>query len=175
MIEGWFDGCMEPRNPGGHGAWGALVKVDGTKVFESGGYIGHGPAYSNNCSEYAAFIAVAEEILKHPGVAIIRGDSKLVVMQMNGKWKAKGGLYKPFYEKAKTVWKKLKSRAKLVWIPRDENDECDYLSKKVLKDMGIKFRIQPEEDNVFPKNELSSRIDRDDIEDERRLYRERRK
>ena len=29
MIEGWFDGVCEPKNPGGHAAWGALVKRDG--------------------------------------------------------------------------------------------------------------------------------------------------
>jgi ribonuclease HI len=144
MIEAWFDGATEPKNPGGHGAWGAVVKVDGNTVFAKGGYVGNGPTISNNVSEYAAFIAAAEECLKYPGVVIIRGDSKLVVMQLNGKWKAKGGLYKPFYEKAKLVWKELRSRAKLVWIPREENDQCDYLSKGVLKKLGIKFRIQPE-------------------------------
>ena len=29
------------------------------------------------------------------------------------------------------------------WISRNENDICDVLSKKVLLDMGIKFKIQP--------------------------------
>lgn len=144
MIEAWFDGCTEPKNPGGHGAWGGLVKVNGTTVFAKGGYVGHGPTISNNVSEYSAFIAVAEEIMKHPGVATIRGDSKLVVMQLNGKWRVKGGLYKPFYEKAKVIWRELKSRATLEWVPREENNQCDYLSKNVLKEMGIRFRIQPE-------------------------------
>lgn len=144
MIEAWFDGCTEPRNPGGHGAWGGLIKVDGKEVFAKGGYVGNGPTISNNVSEYCAFIAVAEEILKHPGVAIIRGDSKLVVMQLRGKWRVKGGLYKPFYDKAKVLWAKIKDRADLIWVPREENEVCDYLSKNVLKELGIKFRIQPE-------------------------------
>jgi ribonuclease HI len=144
LIEAWFDGCCEPRNPGGHAAWGALVQLDGTTVYAEGGYCGFGPRMSNNVAEYSAFCAAAEECLKYPGVVFIRGDSKLVVMQLQGKWKVNGGLYKPFYDKAKPLWNQLKNRSKLEWIPREENDECDYLSKKVLKDMGIKFVLQPE-------------------------------
>ena len=144
MIEGYFDGVCEPRNPGGHGAWGALVKIDGAEVMAQGGYVGYGPHVSNNVSEYSAFIAVAEEIMKHPGVAIIRGDSKLVINQLNGQWNVNGGLYVPFYEKAMVLWSKLRTRAKLEWIPRDENSECDFLSKKELHDRGVVFRIQPE-------------------------------
>jgi ribonuclease HI len=84
------------------------------------------------------------ECLKYPGVALIRGDSKLVVMQINGKWKIHGGLYVPFYKQAKALWAKLKDRARLEWIPREQNDICDVLSKKVLHDMGVVFKLQPE-------------------------------
>lgn len=134
----------EPRNPGGHAAWGAAVRVDGEFVLRAGGYCGVGPKMSNNVAEYSAFNAAAEECLKHPGIVIIKGDSKLVVEQLNGRWKVNGGLYTPFYEKAKVLWGKLKNRASLEWIPRDENSICDVLSKQVLHDMGVKFRIQPE-------------------------------
>jgi ribonuclease HI len=143
MIEAYFDGCTEPKNPGGHGAWGALVMVDGETVFAKGGYVGNGPSISNNVSEYSAVIAAMEECLKHEGVCVIRGDSKLVVMQLTGKWKVNGGLYMPYYYTARGLWRQLKDRAKLEWIPREKNDICDGLSKKVLKDMGIKFMIQP--------------------------------
>jgi len=103
---------------------------------------------SNNVAEYSAFIAVSTECLKYPGSALIRGDSKLVVMQINGKWKVHGGLYLPFYKQAKALWDKLKNRAHLVWIPREQNDICDVLSKKVLKDMGIKFMLQRDDDET---------------------------
>jgi ribonuclease HI len=134
----------EPKNPGGHAAWGALVKIGGKDVYAQGGYCGVGPSMSNNVAEFAAFIAVAEECLKHPGVILIRGDSKLVVMLLNGKWKSHGGFYKPYYDKAKILWSQLKSRAKLEWVSRVENSVCDYLSKQVLKDRGVVFKIQPE-------------------------------
>lgn len=143
-IQGWFDGCCEPKNPGGHAAWGAVIHVNGESVYRDGGYCGVGPEMSNNVAEYSAFIAVATECLKYDGVALIRGDSKLVVMQLNGKWKIHGGLYVPFYNQAKLLWAQLKSRARLEWIPREQNDICDVLSKKVLHDMGVVFKLQPE-------------------------------
>jgi len=102
-----------------------------------------GGKMSNNVAEYSAFIAAATECLKYPGIVTIRGDSKLVVEQLNGRWKVNGGLYTPFYERARVLWGNLKNRAELAWIPRDQNDICDVLSKKVLLDMGIKFKIQP--------------------------------
>lgn len=144
MIEAYFDGCCEPRNPGGHAAWGAVVLIDGQTVYSAGGYCGVGPKMSNNVAEYSGFVAVATECLKHSGPCIIRGDSKLVVMQLTGKWNVNGGLYSPFYREALPLWKQLKERARLEWIPREKNEICDVLSKQVLKDMNITFRIQPE-------------------------------
>lgn len=148
MIEGWFDGCCEPRNPGGHAAWGAAVHVDGVSVYRAGGYCGFGPKMSNNVAEYSAFCAVARECMKYTGLIHIRGDSKLVVMQLAGRWKINGGLYMPFHQEAKALWSKIKDRAHLEWIPREENDICDVLSKQVLKDRGVVFRIQPEREQV---------------------------
>lgn len=148
MIEGWFDGVCEPRNPGGHAAWGALIKIDGSMIWQDSGYCGHGPAMSNNVAEYSGFLAVLKRASELHGMLIIRGDSKLVVMQINGRWKSRGGLYVPFYQKALLAWaqevRRRESNVLLQWIPRDENSECDVLSKGVLKARGIKFRIQPE-------------------------------
>src|SRR6267142_4208708 len=103
LIDAWFDACVEPRNPGGHGAWGILIKLDGTVVHTNSGYVGQGETISNNVSEYSGFIAAVDWILNANllGVTIIRGDSKLVIMQLSSKWKVNGGLYLPYYEKAK--------------------------------------------------------------------------
>lgn len=144
MIEAFFDGSCEPKNPGGHAAWGALVKVDGEAVWEGGGYCGVGPAMSNNVAEYSGALAALTKAAEYPGVILLRGDSKLVIMQLQGKWSVNGGLYHPFYLKAKEVYDREKSRLKLQWIPRDENSECDALSKQVLKDRSVVFKIQPE-------------------------------
>lgn len=149
LIEGYFDGVCEPQNPGGYAAWGALVKVDGERVWEEGGYCGVGPAMSNNVAEYSAVIAVLKHIAPIRGSVVVRGDSKLVVMQLMGRWRIHGGLYVPFYNEAMALLDKEREarqgNIKLVWIPRDQNGECDVLSKGVLHAMGVQFRIQPEE------------------------------
>lgn len=153
LIEAWFDAVTEPVNPGGHGAWGILVKVDGKKVHEGAGYVGNGPQISNNVSEYSGFNAAVDWILNKNllGVTIIRGDSKLVIKQLSGEWKINGGLYLPYYYKASHLLAVLKERTgnnvSLQWISRNDNGECDKLSKNVLRRMGIKFRLQPEASN----------------------------
>lgn len=143
-VEAWFDGCCEPVNPGGHAAWGAAVKYAGHFVYRDGGYCGFGAKMSNNVAEYMGVTNAIREAAKYPGVILIRGDSKLVVMQLQCKWKVNGGLYHPFYLQARELYDQHKERIKLEWIPRDQNEVCDALSKQVLRDREVKFRIQPD-------------------------------
>ena len=144
MIEAWFDGCTEPINPGGHAAFGVLVKVNGKIVTAYGQYVGNGPQISNNVAEYAGVASALKEVSKYEDETIIRGDSMLVINQLGGSWKVRGGLYQPFYEAALKLLIPIRDRVEFEWIPREENEECDELSKRVLRDRGIRFRIQPE-------------------------------
>ncbi|MGH3427719.1 MAG: reverse transcriptase-like protein [Mycobacteriales bacterium] len=144
MIEAYFDGVCEPRNPGGHAAWGALVKVNGATVFAKGGYVGFGKMMSNNVAEYTGFIEAILQVKCFPGPALIRGDSKLVINHLLDEWQVNGGLYLPYYLQAANLFRQERERIELEWIPRDQNEECDRLSKAVLLDRGIKFRIQPQ-------------------------------
>lgn len=144
IIEAWFDACVEPINPGGHGGAGIFVKVDGRVDIAKGFYLGHGHRMSNQAAEYQACIEVLKHIATIPGPAIIYGDSKLVIMQLQGKWRVNGGLYMPYYEEALKLYRPQKRRLKLQWIPRKKNHECDRLSKAELLNRGIKFKIQPE-------------------------------
>lgn len=144
MIEAWFDGCCEPINPGGHAAFGILIKVDGEVIDARGGYVGNGPMISNNVAEYAGLLEILRALEKIEGVAMIYGDSKLVINQMNGKYRSHGGLYVPWMDKAKQALIPIKDRVGFKWVPREENAACDELSKRVLHDMKVEFRIQPE-------------------------------
>ena len=149
-----FDGCCEPQNPGGHAAWGACVRVNGEWVYREGGYCGFGAGMSNNVAEYSGFVAALTEAVKHEGAIYIRGDSRLVICHLSldaakrlgyhALWKMNGGLYLPYYQEAKRLMGIHGKRITLDWVPREENDICDVLSKKVLLDMGVKFKIQPE-------------------------------
>lgn len=144
----------EPVNPGGTAAYGILIKVDGEVKHAEGHLVVKGPEASNNVAEYSGFCAAVDWILTANllGVTIIRGDSKLVIQQLSGFWKVNGGLYLPYYYKAKHLLTILKERTEnnvsLEWVPRDKNSECDKLSKDVLRRMGIRFRLQPEKENA---------------------------
>jgi Carbonic anhydrase len=48
---GWFDGAAWP-NPGGHGAYGVLVKRYGEVIYQASEYLGHGPHITNNVAEW---------------------------------------------------------------------------------------------------------------------------
>lgn len=144
MLEAWFDGCCEPKNPGGHAAWGAVLCRDGKKIWEDAVYCGEGPKMSNNVAEYSGVGAVLARLQDENEFCLIRGDSKLVIMQLQHKWKINGGLYMPFYAKASVLYDKIKDRVGFQWVPREQNEICDVLSKGVLKDRGITFKIQPE-------------------------------
>jgi hypothetical protein len=63
---------------------------------------------------------------------------------MKGEWRVKSGRYLPFFRRAKEL-AGLFTNIAYIWIPREKNCAADALSKKVLRQMGIGFRIQPGE------------------------------
>jgi ribonuclease HI len=135
-LDAWFDGATGSANPGGHASWGAIIKHDNRAIWKAHGYVGHGPEMSNNVAEYCGLISVLAFLYTNReswSSATVHGDSKLVVMQMNGKWGAYGGLYYPYYETAKAGFESLRDRIKLKWVPREKNGEADELSKLELR------------------------------------------
>ena len=94
-VKCYFDGLTEPVNPGGIGAYGYVIEVDGQVLIEGKGVIGKGRMISNNVAEYSALIALLEKLaeLNLRNDVIIMGDSQLVINQMSGAWGARGGLY----------------------------------------------------------------------------------
>jgi len=62
------------------------------------------------------------------GDVLIKSDSKLLVGQMSEGWKVKGGMY---VEKLKAVRDLLKEfgSVRFEWIPREQNQEADLLTR----------------------------------------------
>jgi ribonuclease HI len=136
MITCWFDGACGPESPGGHAGYGAIVKRDGRILFSEAGYVGHGSAMTCNVAEYAGAIAVLKYLLAHNLTeALIYGDSDLVIKQLNRQWKAKKGLYLPYFREAITLRLQLPN-VQMKWIPRERNDEADALSKQAINKKG---------------------------------------
>jgi ribonuclease HI len=101
---------------------------------------------SNNVAEYLGLTQALTWLLKesHQEKRItFFGDNKMTVMQMDGKWRAKQGLYIPFYKRALEIRKKFK-KLNFEWIPREQNGEADELSKGELIKRKVQFKIQPQ-------------------------------
>lgn len=149
LVEAFFDGAVEPVNPGGSGSFGIVISIDNHLVHQDGRYIGSGPEISNNVAEYCGVVAVLRWLLDNQvqGNVIIRGDSDLAIRQLRGSWKARAGLYLPYYHEAKLLLDELKARpnvtVRLEWVPREYNSLADEISKQVLADHGVLLTERP--------------------------------
>ena len=131
----WFDGACEPINPGGTATFGTIIKdTDGTVLSKERGMVGKGEAMSNNVAEYAGVRHVLRYLASRaPGRATIRGDANLVINQLNGRWGIREGLYVPIATETRQLLADLCAlgwQIDFCWIPREQNEECDALSKR---------------------------------------------
>jgi len=148
IIKCFFDGCCEPRNPGGTASYGAVIFKGDERVWETSEIFypvkGRENETSNNVAEYCGFRSILQyliaENLQHERVEIY-GDSNMVIQQMFGRWKIKGGFYVPVALECRKLRLKL-SNITGRWIPREQNTIADELSKAKLLKAGIKFKIQ---------------------------------
>ncbi|MGA2609034.1 MAG: ribonuclease HI family protein [Terriglobia bacterium] len=131
----WFDGACEPVNPGGTATFGASSKgLDGTVFLREHGLAGKGNAMSNNVAEYAGVLHILKYLSSRPpGRVTIHGDSNLVINQLSGKWRVRKGLYLSIAIETKELLAYLRGlgwQINFCWIPREQNAECDALSKE---------------------------------------------
>jgi ribonuclease HI len=132
MLNAYFDGLCEPRNPGGVATYGFVVLRDGKRIHE-----GHGLAatpYSegatNNVAEYTGVLRALEWILsqgleKEP--LHVRGDSDLIIRQIKGEYKVKSPLLAPLYSQVRALLPRFSSLT-FEWVPREENRDADRLT-----------------------------------------------
>lgn len=138
----WCDGACEPDNPGGHMGMGALIKgEDGFIEMAHSAYRAANSNNTNNTAEYGSLYYVLKWFIDNELCSkkiTVHGDSKLVMFQMAGTWRIKesNAKYLPAAKICKEMVKKF-SNIKFVWIPREQNEECDALSKKCLEQRGI--------------------------------------
>ena len=130
-IEAFFDGAIDV-NPGGRIGAGVYI-IDGDNEITRA--IGREPAPDNtvNVAEYLGIIEVLEMLADCQACEIvIHGDSKLVINQLNGYWRALSGPYLPYYEKAKKLLNELRQNnvVDIKWIPRECNVVADEYSRE---------------------------------------------
>jgi ribonuclease HI len=129
-------------NPGGIGAYGYVIEVDGKVLIDGNGIIGEGRSISNNVAEYEALIHLLEKLIElgMKNDVLVMGDSQLVINQMSGAWNAKGGLYLESFKSARVMATAF-TGLKFKWVPREQNAMADRLSREAYeqhcKDRGI--------------------------------------
>lgn len=133
QIIAHFDGSCDP-NPGGEMGMGIHFQI-GDKPLRK--YSHKEPSTSENTCNVAEYKALEWLLntltLEQVGGADIniKGDSKLVVMQMKGIWKIKTGQYRTFATRCKMLLHDLSrhNRVRIEWVPREQNQLADELSK----------------------------------------------
>jgi len=130
MIEINIDGLCEPINPGGTACIGYVIRRGNVSLAKVSKVIGIGKGMTNNVAEYTALIealtktrelGLAEEQIK------VKSDSKLVVNQMNAKWRVKASHIIPLHRKAMELARGFD--IVFEWVPREENAEADSLCR----------------------------------------------
>jgi ribonuclease H / adenosylcobalamin/alpha-ribazole phosphatase len=148
----YFDGACEDVNPGGHMGWGIAVvdEETGTVQMTSSGYQEARPDTSNNVAEYLGCCMALRQAIAAAKAGTesitIRGDSKLVIEQLNGRWKAREGLYMAAMREAAALLQELRglcSNVSLEWLPGSENIHADEASRAELEMRGIRRRERP--------------------------------
>jgi ribonuclease HI len=137
MITIYFDGLCRPRNPGGVATFGYVIYQDGKKVKSGYGVVGSGDGMTNNVAEYSALKHAAEWVRGNciDNDLMIKGDSQLVIHQMNGIWQVKSETSKKFVPEIHRLLEGRKT--KFVWIPRGQNAEADQLSNVAYSQSGM--------------------------------------
>lgn len=156
-IQVYFDGLCQPRNPGGTACYSFIVKNGENTIYQEYDLAAHD--ITNNVAEYTGLIKALEWLLAHSYEnqnIIVRGDSQLVIRQIERNFKVKAGTIIPLYRKVISLISKFK-HIHFELIPREENKEADKLANyaytKVIADNPNLEENQPRHD---PRTKLTS-------------------
>ena len=121
----FFDGCSK-GNPGRAGAGAVLYDASGNEVFAEAVFAGH--STTNNEAEYTGLILGLNQALKQGITELqVRGDSQLVIRQMQGKYKVKSPKLAPLHKCAVNLASKF-AKIEYDHVYRDKNQRADALS-----------------------------------------------
>ncbi|MGQ0535730.1 MAG: ribonuclease HI family protein [Methanobacteriota archaeon] len=125
-----FDGACS-GNPGPMGI-GVVLRIPGARPVEVGeGLVGTG---TNNIAEYSALVR-GLRLAAERGVRrlLVRGDSQLVIRQMNGEWRVNDARLAELHEEA-TALSRAFEQVRYEWVPRERNTRANELSVRPLED-----------------------------------------
>lgn len=129
-----FDGSCGPNNPGGTAGYGWILTDSSKEIARDSGVVCSGPEATNNVGEWGALRNGLRYLSDKgwTGELSIRGDSQLVICQLTGEYKCRKQTLIPYYKECILLLKNWQWDAK--WIPREENEQCDSMSKTAYTD-----------------------------------------
>jgi ribonuclease HI len=134
LIEVYFDGLCQPKNPGGISCYAFVVKSGGRILHSNYGVAGEpfSDESTNNVAEYTALIRALEWLLENNlgrAKVEIKSDSQLIVNQLTGDYKVKSKRIISLYKQVLLLKSKFQD-IQIKWIPREKNREADRLTNK---------------------------------------------
>jgi ribonuclease HI len=107
---------------------------DGSQVASDRGCIGHGVGMTNNLSEFEALIQGLTWLRDagHRDV-VVRGDSQLIVNQVNGTWACNAAHLRGLRDQARELVAAAGVR-RLEWVPREKNGRADGESRRAYEE-----------------------------------------
>ena len=136
----FFDGASR-GNPGAAGA-GAVIRHDATGaiVFEVAEFLGRD--VTNNEAEYVSLLRGLEGARRLKiNTLDVKGDSKLVVHQVNGEWKVKTPRLARYWEAVDAVKRgAFNGGLTVAHVPREENADADALANAGIT-VGSSFGV----------------------------------
>ncbi len=127
-------------NPGPAAAGFTLADSAGTQLQAKAFFLGQA---TNNVAEYTSLVK-ALEAAKQIGAEqlTVFSDSELLVRQINGQYKVKSELIRPFYRQAVSLLAEFKNW-RVRHITREENEQADKLVNQALN-LGSDIENEPE-------------------------------
>ncbi|HEX2066065.1 MAG TPA: ribonuclease HI family protein [Candidatus Thermoplasmatota archaeon] len=124
----WFDGACS-GNPGPMGA-GAVVQLEGGRPQVLSQPMGRG---TNNEAEYhGLLLGLRHALAAGADEVVVRGDSQLVLRQLEGAYKVRAENLRSLNEEARRLLGHF-AAVRLEWVPRAQNAEADAAATAALR------------------------------------------
>lgn len=134
----WADGGIR-GNPNGPSACAVVIDVENEASRQYSRYLGLDG--SNNTAEYHGLLLALREAAEIDVTHLaVRLDSKLVVEQVLGNWRAKDPKLAEMRDQARTLARRYFVEVQIDYISREENVVADALCTKILDDITSRPR-----------------------------------
>ncbi|MCI4363110.1 MAG: ribonuclease HI family protein [Thermoplasmata archaeon] len=136
VVDVHFDGACNPARGGGIATYGFTIEGERLRYEERGLAVRPGAAHAtNNVAEYTGAIRALEWLRSRGfrGAVILRGDSQLVIRQMNGEYAIRKEHLKAYHEHLSALARQF-VEVSFRWVPREENTRADELTKLALEE-----------------------------------------